>query len=301
MARVSDATSPAPDWLSVQPGERPLIVSVPHTGVKIPPAIAAQLASPWLARKDNDWWIELLYDFAGSLGATVICTDICRTVIDVNRDPSGASLYPGQATTALCPETTFDGEPLYRDGQTDQTEPGGGQSGQIGQTPAVTPDDAADRGIRYFDPYHRALTTEVARLRTHHQRVVLYDCHSIRSQIPRLFDGVLPNINIGTNDGASCDQALTASVEAVCDASDFARVTNGRFKGGYITRHYGRPADGVHAIQMELACRGYMHEPIGPVSESTWPAPFDPARAEPLRVVLVDVLTACLQFARSRD
>jgi N-formylglutamate deformylase len=282
MAPVPDATSPASDWLSVMPGEQPLIVSVPHTGATIPPAIAAQLISPWLARKDSDWWIERLYDFAGSLGATVIRTDICRTVIDVNRDPTGVSLYPGQATTALCPDTTFDGEPLYRDDL------------------PVTPDAVADRGIRYFDPYHHALTTEIARLRTHHRRIVLYDCHAIRSQIPRLFDGLLPNFNVGTNNGASCDPALTAAVERACgEGGDdrFTRVTNGRFKGGYITRHHGRPAAGVHAIQMELACRGYMDEPIGPVSESSWPTPYDSTRAAPMRARLVDVLTACLQFA----
>jgi formiminoglutamase len=268
------------DWLHVTPGEQPLVVSVPHTGLTIPPALAPRLTSPWLARKDADWWIDRLYDFAGALGATVIRTEISRTVIDVNRDPSGVSLYPGQATTTLCPETTFDGEPLYRDGQ------------------MVSADEIADRTVQYFDPYHRALTTEISRLRTRHQRVVVYDCHAIRSRVPRLFDGLLPNYNIGTNEGTSCDQALTATVEAICAKSGGSQVTNGRFKGGYITRHYGRPDLSVHAVQMELACRGYLDEPIGPVSESTWPVPYDPARAEPMRAVLRDILTACLQFAR---
>jgi len=267
------------DWLSVTPGDQPLIVSVPHTGSTIPPALATRLTSVWLARKDADWSIDALYDFATLLGASVIRTDISRTVIDVNRDPSGASLYPGQATTALCPETTFDGEPLYRAGET------------------VTADEVADRTVQYFDPYHQALTTEISRLRTRHPRVVVYDCHAIRSQIPRLFDGLLPNFNIGTNDGASCAPALTEAVEAACARSAFTRITNGRFKGGYITRHYGRPDLSVHAIQMELACRGYLAEPIGPVSESTWPVPYDPTRAEPMRAVLREVLTACLHFA----
>jgi N-formylglutamate deformylase len=270
-------------WLSVIRGEQPLVVSLPHTGLTIPPDIASRLTSLWLARKDADWWIELLYDFACSLGATVIRTDISRTVIDVNRDPSGASLYPGQATTGLCPETTFDGEPLYLAGN------------------GVSADEIADRSLLYFDPYHRALTSEIARLRTRHQAVVVYDCHSIRSQIPRLFDGQLPNFNIGTNDGASCERALAEAVEAICDRSPFTCVTNGRFKGGYITRHYGRPDQSVHAIQMELACRGYMNEPIGPVSESNWPVPYDPDRAATMRAVLVEVLKACLGFVSVRD
>jgi formiminoglutamase len=271
------------NWLSVTRGEQPLVVSLPHTGVTIPPEIAPPLTSLWLARKDTDWWIDSLYDFAGGLGATVIRTDISRTVVDVNRDPSGASLYPGQATTGLCPETTFDGEPLYREGTT------------------ITPDTISDRTLLYFDPYHRALTSEIARLRTRHQVVAVYDCHSIRSQIPRLFDGLLPNFNLGTNDGASCDGALTAAIEAVCDKSPFTRVTNGRFKGGYITRQYGRPDQCVHAIQMELACRGYLDEPIGAVCENNWPAPYDPQRAGQMRAVLIDVLKACLRFVTARD
>jgi N-formylglutamate deformylase len=269
------------DWLTVIPGDQPLVVSVPHTGLTIPPAVLPRLTSIWLARKDADWWIERLYDVAASLGATVIRTDISRTVIDVNRDPTGVSLYPGQATTALCPETTFDGEPLYREGQTPDA------------------DDIADRIVQYFDPYHQALTTEIGRLRTRHPRVVVYDCHSIRSQIPRLFDGLLPNVNIGTNDGTSCAPALTAAIEAICAKGPFTQITNGRFKGGYITRHYGRPDLGVHAIQMELACRGYLDEPIGPVTESNWPVVYDLARAESMRAVLRDILAACLDVARA--
>jgi formiminoglutamase len=268
------------DWLRVTPGEQPLVVSVPHAGLTIPPALIPRLHSVWLARKDADWWLDELYDFATTLGATVIRTEISRTVIDVNRDPTGASLYPGQATTALCPETTFDGEPLYHDAD------------------APGADEIADRTLQYFDPYHQALTTEISRLRTRHPRVVVYDGHSIRSRIPRLFEGLLPNFNIGTNEGASCAPALTAAVEAICGRSGLTQVINGRFKGGYITRHYGRPDLCVHAIQMELACRGYLDEPIGTVSESTWPAAYDQPRAEPMRAVLREVLTACLQFAR---
>ncbi|WP_374468863.1 N-formylglutamate deformylase [Phenylobacterium sp.] len=269
-----------PDWLEVRQGEAPLVVGMPHTGTEIPPEIEAGLVSPWLARRDADWWIESLYDFASELGATVVRTRISRTVIDANRDPSGASLYPGQATTELCPTTTFDGEPLYR--------------------PDAEPDAAeiARRRAAYFQPYHAALTGEIARLRTIHPRVVLYDAHSIRSVIPRLFDGALPNFNIGTNNGATCDPALEAAVAAACEAPGYTQVVNGRFRGGHTTRHYGRPDDGVHAIQMELACRGYMAEPEPPTPQN-WPTPLDPARAGPTRAILRGALEACIAFAQA--
>jgi len=266
-------------WLEINQGDAPLIVSFPHTGADIPPDIEARLVSPWLARKDADWWIDRLYDFAADLGATTIRTAVSRTVIDVNRDPSGASLYPGQATTELCPITTFDGESLY--------------------LPGEAPDEAeiAGRRDQFFEPYHDALAAEIVRQKARHGVVVIYEAHSIRSRIPRLFDGELPNFNIGTNGGASCDGALTAVVEAACDASAFTRVTNGRFKGGYTTRHYGAPGDGVHAIQMELACRGYMDDPDGAVGADNWPSPYDPDRAAPMRAVLTEILQACLDFA----
>jgi formiminoglutamase len=267
-----------PKWLTIKRGSAPLVVTMPHTGTDLVGGIEAGLESPWLARKDADWWIHQLYDFVDDLGATVIRTSVSRTVIDVNRDPSGASLYPGQATTELCPATTFDGELLYRAGY------------------APDANEIARRRRTWFEPYHRALTEEVARLRGQHAALVVYDCHSIRSRIPRLFAGQLPNFNIGTNSGASCAPELTARVEALCDETDFERVTNGRFKGGYTTRHHGRPADGVHAIQMELACRGYMHEPAD-VNPGNWPTPYDAEVAEPMRVVLERILTACVEFA----
>jgi N-formylglutamate deformylase len=267
-------------WLAITRGTAPLIITMPHTGTDLVGGIDARLESPWLARKDTDWWVDKLYDFAEGLGATVIRTRVSRTVIDANRDPSGVSLYPGQATTELCPTTTFDGELLYRTGLAPNT------------------DEIAARRAMWFDPYHRALGDEITRLRAQYAAVVLYDCHSIRSRIPRLFAGRLPNFNIGTNSGASCAPELTARVEAVCAETPFERVTNGRFKGGYTTRHHGRPAEGVHALQMELACRGYMHEPEG-VTPANWPTPYDPAVAAPMRAALERILTACIAFART--
>ena len=268
----------APVWLSVARNDSPLILSMPHTGTEVPSEMEAGFVSPWLARKDTDWWVDFLYDFAPGLRATVIRTTISRTVIDVNRDPSGRSLYPGQNTTELCPVTTFDGEPLYAG--------------------AHRPDAAeiARRRDAFFEPYHRAVRTELDRLLRRHGKVVLYEAHSIRSRIPRLFEGELPHFNMGTNSGLSCDGTLNSAVSDVVAESEFTQVTNGRFKGGYTTRHYGQPAQGVHAIQLELAMRGYMDEPVSP-SPDNWPPHYDPLRAEPLRSVLRRILQTCLEFA----
>jgi len=266
-------------WLTVEQGAAPLLLCMPHTGTEIPPKIESRLVSAWLARKDTDWWVDRLYDFALELGASVVRTSLSRTVIDCNRDPAGVSLYPGQATTELCPTTTFDGEMLYR-------------AGGAPQAPEI-----AARRSEYFEPYHRAVAGEIARLRGLHPLIVLYDCHSIRSAVPRLFTGTLPHFNIGTFAGASCAPELTARIEELCDHGPFSRVTNGRFKGGYTTRHYGRRQEGVHAVQMELACRGYLREPQAGVDVSNWPCPWEDAFAAPMRAVLRQVLSACLAFA----
>ncbi|MDX3934323.1 N-formylglutamate deformylase [Stenotrophomonas sp.] len=271
-----------PDWLQIHRGDVPLIVSFPHTGTELPDALAAQFVSPWLARRDADWWVHELYAFAQQMGATTLRTAVSRSVIDVNRDPSGTSLYPGQNTTGLCPLTTFDNQPLYRDGH--------------------GPDEAeiARRRDTWFVPYHDALAAEIARLRAEHGTVVVYDAHSIRSHIPHLFDGQLPQFNLGTNGDTTCDNALTDVVDNLCAMSGMSHVRNGRFKGGYITRHYSDIPGGVHTLQMELACRGYMHEPEA-VDEHSWPTPLDPDHAAPLRATLQQVLDACLDFATSRS
>lgn len=264
------------EFVDVHRGTEPLIIGLPHTGTDLPPELATTFTSAWLARKDTDWWIDALYAFAHDLGATTVRTRMSRSVIDCNRDPSGASLYPGQATTGLCPAETFDGEPLYD-----------------GAVP--THEEISRRRVAYFDPYHAAIAAELARLRAHHPRVVLYDAHSIRSHISRLFEGELPLFNIGTNNGTTCDPALSAAVVALCAAGGHSQVLDGRFRGGWTTRHYGRPSDGVHAIQMELAMRGYMDEPRDPCAAG-WPTPM---HAQPIvRPVLAQVLAACIRFAK---
>lgn len=274
-------TSPS-EWLHVRQGLTPLVLSMPHAGTDLR-GLEDRLVSPWLARKDADWYVPDLYDFAADLDATIVRTDLSRTVIDVNRDPSGQSLYPGQNTTELCPTTTFDGEPLYREGCT------------------PTAAEIAERRAQYFDPYHEALRTEIARLLKRHPRVVVYDCHSIRSTVPRLFDGLLPHFNIGTNKGKACAPELALGVEKICDQSGFSVVLNGRFTGGYITRSLGAPEAHVHAIQMELAMRGYLHEQPGATTEADWPPPYEPNYAALLRDVLRAALSHCISFAQSQD
>ena len=262
------------DWLAITRGDAPLIVSIPHAGTLIPGDITG-LVSLDLARRDADHHVDRLYGFAADLGATIVHSRVSRTVIDLNRDPSGQSLYPGQATTGLCPVTTFDGEPLYAAG--------------------AEPDAAeiARRRTAYFDPHHAALAEQIARLRARHPAVVLYDAHSIRSHVPRLFEGELPQFNIGSYDGVSCAAALSDAIAANCAGE--THVVNGRFKGGWITRHYGDPARGIHAVQMELAIRGYADE-AGP-----WPPHWDPEHAAPLQTKLQAILNTCLDFAKDQQ
>ncbi len=245
-------------------GDSPLVLGLPHTGTDVPDDCLARLNDTGRALADTDWHIDRLYSGLVA-NATRVRTTIHRYVIDVNRDPSGESLYPGQNTTGLCPLTDFDGLPIYRAGQ----EP-----------------DAAEverRREAYHAPYHAALRAELDRVKDIHGFAVLYDCHSIRSHIPFLFDGTLPDFNIGTNSGASCAPSIDAAVERICRAAaGHSTVLNGRFKGGWTTRHYGLPAGGVHAVQMELAQRTYMREH----------APWDylDASADGIRIHLETVL-----------
>ncbi len=259
------------DWLTISRGDAPLIISIPHAGTHIPKDILPALRDRDLAISDADFYVDRLYQFATQHAVTLITTTISRTVIDVNRDPSGSSLYPGQATTGLCPTERFDGTPLYHAGR--------------------EPDEAeiARRRALYFNPYHAALHDEIERLRAYHPKVVLYDAHSILSNVPRLFPGELLQFNIGSFDGKSCAPALTDAVSAGCGES---QIVNGRFKGGWITRHYGAPTRGVHAIQMELAMRGYLDE------AGLWPPLWDAGRAALLQPVLRNIIAACLNFAK---
>lgn len=261
------------NFYTLHRGQSPLILSIPHAGTEIPEEFSECFVSDWLARKDADWHLPTLYAFAADLGATIVAARISRSVIDLNRDPSGVSLYPGQATTGLCPVETFDGEPLYA---------------------GTLPDEAEidRRRALYFTPYHQALQAEIARIHSLHGRVVLYDCHSIRSRIPRFFEGELPQFNVGTNDGKSCTPLLQERVKDICARSGFSYIVNGRFKGGWITRHHANLARHIQTIQMELGCRGYMDEPSTPAVEN-WPTALkNPAPIQPILKQILQSLIA---------
>jgi N-formylglutamate deformylase len=254
-------------------GDAPLLVSMPHVGTGVPAGVAARLAPAAAALPDTDWHLPVLYDMLDALGATRIVATQTRYLIDLNRPPDGASLYPGQATTGLVPDLTFRGEPVWRG-------------------PAPDADEVAARRERWWRPYHEALDAELARLRARHARVVLWDAHSIASVLPRFFEGRLPDLNFGTADGASCDPALLEAVLAPVRAQrGYSWVVDGRYKGGHITRRYGRPGEGVHAIQLEQAQVTYMDEapPYG----------LDAVRAARLRPLLGACLRAALDWARA--
>ncbi len=240
-------------------GDSPLLISMPHVGTELLPQISAALSEPAKGLCDTDWHLPILYDFARNLGASLLIARWSRFNIDLNRPSDDKPLY-ATATTGLYPDILFDGQPLFVPGQ--------------------EPSDAVRKQAldEIWQPYHQRLTEELQRIRSRHGYAVLFDAHSIKGFIPRLFDGDLPDFNIGTNEGKSCAADLTARLAAACDAPGYTRVVNGRFKGGHITRHYGNPAEGIHAVQLELAQRTYMREA----------PPFDylPDDAARVRVVL---------------
>jgi N-formylglutamate deformylase len=249
-------------------GEAPLLISIPHVGTRLPREVRAQLTATADILQDTDWHLDRLYGFAAELGASVLQARLSRYAIDLNRPPTDESLYPGQTTTTLCPTETFHGTPLYPHGR------------------GI---DAAERERRlraYWQPYHAALRAELDRLSAAHGTVLLWDAHSIASRVPRLFDGRLPDFNFGTADGRACAPSLVDAIVATARAFPFSQVLNGRFKGGYITRHYGAPVHGIQAVQLEMCQCLYMDES----------APFDylPAAAAHVQEALRAMLTAAL-------
>ena len=224
-------------------GTTPLVLSLPHVGTTIPDALKSDYADRALHVEDTDWHLETLYAFAGKLGASVLVPQISRYVIDINRPPDDAPMYPGASNTELCPTHFFSGESLYREGK------------------APDENEVNRRRETYWQPYHDALAAELARVRTNFGYALLWDGHSIRSEIPWLFEGKLPDLNLGTASGASCAPALREQlVSAMQDTHTFTHAADGRFKGGYITRRYGRPAENVHAVQLEMCQSIYMRE-----------------------------------------
>ncbi|WP_144900158.1 N-formylglutamate deformylase [Luteimonas cucumeris] len=231
------------DIFELHRGTAPLLVSVPHDGTVVPDGIAARLTDSARRVPDTDWHIARLYAFARELGASMIVPRHSRYVVDLNRSEDDVSLYPGQNTTGLCPIVQFSGEPVYRDGM------------------APTEAEIRERVERYWRPYHEALQAELARIHAEHGRVVLWEGHSIKGDLPFLFEGRLPDLNLGTVGGTSCSPLLQSRLEAVlAGQGDYDFVANGRFKGGYITRHYNNPSKGIDAVQLEISQRIYMDE-----------------------------------------
>jgi N-formylglutamate deformylase len=233
-------------------GSGPLLLSIPHCGTALPDDIAARMTPAGLQLADTDWHVDTLYEFAAALGAGVIRSRYSRYVVDLNRPPDDSNLYPGANSTGLCPTSSFAEQPMYREGcEPDEKE-------------------IAGRLDRYWRPYHEKLQSELAGLRERHGAALLFEAHSIRSRVPRLFEGRLPDLNIGTAAGTSCAAGLLAEVKAVLSGQTrYSHIVDGRFKGGYITSAYGRPRDGVHALQLELTQCNYMAEepPFGYLPE----------------------------------
>lgn len=252
-------------------GDGPIVLGFPHIGTYVPDEVAARLNDEGRVLRDTDWHIDRLYADVIP-GLTTVAATHHRYVIDLNRDPGGESLYPGQTTTGLIPGSTFDNAPIWQEGG--------------------EPDEAARATwiARVHRPYHAAMEAELARVRDRHGFAILYDCHSIRSRIPWLFDGVLPDFNIGTDGGRTCAPQVEAAVLHAAEGSGRTFVLNGRFRGGWTTRHYGRPEDGIHAIQMELAQSSHL-------AEEEPPFRLDAARAEALRPVLAAALSALAALA----
>lgn len=261
-----------PELFTLVPARLPLLVNIPHAGRQLSPGLAERLTPAAGRLADTDWHVEKLYAFAAECGAGLMVATHSRYVVDLNRDPDGKPLYPGADNTELCPTGGFDGVPLYR--------------------PGATPDDAEvrQRAETYWRPYHARLSAELAAIRERHGFAILLDGHSIISEAPRFFEGRLPDLNLGTNEGRSSDPGLAAAAYDVLRAArGFTSVHNGRFKGGYITRHYGQPGRSIHALQLEIAQSCYMDER----NLELW----DPQRAAPLVAVLRQLLDTLLHWS----
>ncbi len=258
----------------LDPGNVPLLISMPHMGTRIPEDLRQRYVPRALDVEDTDWHMDRLYAFSSRLGASTLKPEFSRYVIDLNRPPDDAPMYPGASNTELCPTRFFTGDSLYLEG--------------------AAP-DAAERTARraqYWQPYHQALQGELARLRAAHGFALLWDAHSIRSQIPWLFEGRLPDLNIGTASGDAAHASITSAVAAACaNTRGVTSIVNGRFKGGYITRQYGRPAEHVHAVQLEKCQCLYMQEKA--------PFAYDNAKAGAIQPVLQAMVEAALAATRA--
>jgi N-formylglutamate deformylase len=256
---------------TLQRGRAPLLVSLPHAGMHIPQALQAQMLPRARDVEDTDWFLDRLYAFVVDLGASLIVPQCSRYVVDLNRPSDNQPMYAGANNTELCPTRFFSGEPLYREGQ------------------APSGAEVAQRVATYWQPYHDALRDELARLKAAHGHAILFDGHSIKSELPWLFEGKLPDLNLGTASGTSCAPALRDALAGLLQAqTQYSVAVDGRFKGGHITRHYGRPTQGVHAVQLEKCWSTYMRE--------TPPYDWHAARAAHLQPLLQQMVQTMLDW-----
>ena len=257
------------------PGDAPLLMSIPHAGTAIPAAIEARMTERALARPDTDWHLDRLYDFANELGIPTLQAVWSRYVVDLNRPPDDAPLYPGQVSTGLIPELDFAGDPLYRDREAPDDE------------------EKVERLRACWLPYHQRLERELASIHRKHGIAILFDCHSIVSEVPRLFEGTLPDFNLGSAAGGACDAGLRLQLaEALGEDETYSLVVDGRFKGGFITRQYGDPDNRIHAFQLELSMATYCGE------QAPWH--YLPDKADEVRPSLRRMLEAALAWTRER-
>jgi N-formylglutamate deformylase len=269
----NSSSAPMPLY-ELSPGGRPLLMSIPHTGTYIPPALASSMAHDAIEVPDTDWHLDRLYDFAAELDITVLKANYSRYVIDLNRPPDNRPLYPGANNTELVPTTTFAWRPIYSEGA----------------VPDAT--EISRRRSTFWRPYHETIERTLADMQRRHHRVVLFDCHSIRSRVPRFFEGKLADLNLGTASGTSCHPDLRDRLEHVLRrARGFSLAVDGRFKGGYITRQYGRPAENIHCFQLELSEATYMEE--------TPPFDYRADRADGIRPTLRAMLETALRWAEA--
>lgn len=258
------------DIYTLNRGTTPLLVSIPHDGRALMPGQSCDMTETGQAIPDTDWHVRQLYSFASGMGASVIAANYSRYVVDLNRAADDAALYEGQLSTGLCPVQTFAGESLYRN-----DEP-------------ITARERARRVQTYWRPYHDKIQETLGELKEEFGYALLWDGHSIKSEVPGLFDGVLPDLSFGTNDGESCAESTLEAVLDSAGAGKYSFVSNGRFKGGYITRTYGNPAEKVQAVQLELAQRIYMDEAT---------TGYDDERGAALQEMLESLLATYLKSA----
>lgn len=260
------------DPYELEVGDSPLLVSIPHDGHSLAPGMERRMSVLARSLPDTDWHVRRLYEFVRDLGASLLAATYSRYVVDLNRPPSDVALYQGQVSTGICPSATFAGDAIYLQGN------------------ECTEREKAERVRQYWQPYHDCLAFELDRIRDRFGYALLWDAHSIRSEIPNLFDGTLPDLNIGTNSGASCHDSFAKKIVSLAQNSDFSWALNGRFKGGYITRAYGDPSNNIHAMQLELGQSCYMNEED---------FRYDERSANGLIGVLKEMLVEYLRVARS--